>query len=89
MEIIIRHNGVYLKNANLGKGFSDLRADLTLDNNNRVKVKTKSNPSFYTDLDHPPIGILGDISKRLEKKASNRIASLKSRRHALSSNWLS
>lgn len=73
MEIIIRHNSVYLKNANLGKGFSDLMADLTVDNYGRVKVKTKSNLSFYTDLDHLPLGILDDISKRLEKKASNRI----------------
>ena len=73
MEIIVRHNSVYLKNANLGKGFSDLMADLTVDKHGRVKVKTKSNLSFYTDLDHLPSEILVAMSERLEGKASNRI----------------
>ena len=89
MEIIIGHSSVYLKNTNLGKGFSDLMADLTVDNYSRVKVKTKSNLSFYTDLDHLPMGILDATSKRLEKKANNRIAILKSRQQASSSHWLS
>jgi hypothetical protein len=89
MKITIRHNSVPLKNANLDRGFSDLMADLTEDNFYRVKVKTKSKLSFNTDLDHSPIEILETISKRLEKKASNSIASLKSRQQASSSNWLS
>jgi len=38
MEIIIRHNSVYLKNANLGKDFADVVADLILDKYGRVKV---------------------------------------------------
>jgi hypothetical protein len=67
MEIIIRHNSVYLKNPNLGKGCSDFMADLTVDNFSRVKVKTTCNLSFYTDLDHLPIGILNTISKRIAR----------------------
>ena len=63
MEIIIRHNGVYLKNANLNKGFSELMVDLTVDNYSRVKVKTKSNLSFYTDLVNFPYEILVAMSE--------------------------
>ena len=72
MEIVVRHNNVYLKNANLGKGFADMTADLILDKYGRVKV-IGSKLSFYTDLDHLPFEILDAISKRLEKEASNRI----------------
>jgi len=72
MEIIVRHNGVYLKNASLGKGFSDIVADLIVDKLGRVKV-IGSKLSFYTDLGHLPFEILDAISKGLEKEASNRI----------------
>ena len=72
MEIIVRHNSVYLKNANLGKGFADMIADLIVDKYGRVKV-IGSKLSFYTDLDHLPFEILDAISKRLEKEADNRI----------------
>ena len=73
MEIIVRHNSIYLKNASLGKGFSDMMADLTVDNYGRVKVYIGSKLSFYTDLDNVPSEILVAISERLEKEASNRI----------------
>jgi len=72
MEIIVRHNSAHLENANLGKGFADMTADLILDKYGRVKV-VGSKLSFYTDLDHLPFEILDTISKRLEKEASNRI----------------
>ena len=71
MEIIVRHNSVYLKNANLGKGFSDMTADLILNKYGRVKV-IGSKLSFYTDLDHLPFEILDAISERPEKGADNR-----------------
>ena len=73
MEIIVRHNSVYLKNANLGKGFSNVVADLIVDKLGRVKVCAGSKLSFYTDIDHLPFEILDAISKGLEKEASNRI----------------
>ena len=72
MEIIVRHNRVYLKSANLGKGFADITADLILDKYGRVKV-IGSKLSFHIDLDHLPLEILDTISQRLEKEASNRI----------------
>ena len=72
MEIIVRYNRVYLKNANLGKGFADIIADLILDKYGKVKV-IGSKLSFHTDLDHLPFEILDAISKRLEKEADNRI----------------
>ena len=72
MEIIVRHNRVYLKSANLGKGFADITADLILDKYGRVKV-VGSKLSFHIDLDHLPFEILDTISQRLEKEASNRI----------------
>lgn len=72
MEIIIRHNSIYLKNANLGKGFSDMTTDLIIDKYGRVKV-FMSKLSFLTDLDRLPIEILDAVSKRLEKEAGNRI----------------
>jgi len=72
MEIIVRHNRVYLKSANLGKGFADITADLILDKYGRVKV-IGSKLSFHIDLDHLPFEILDTISQRLEKEASNRI----------------
>ena len=72
MEIIVRHNRVYLKRANLGKGFADITADLILDKYGRVKV-IGSKLSFHTDLDHLPFEMLDTISQRLEKEASNRI----------------
>jgi len=73
MEIIVRYNSVYLKNASLGKGFADMAADLIVDKLGRVKVYVGSKLSFYTDLDHLPFEILDAISKGLEKEASNRI----------------
>ena len=73
MEIIIRHNSVYLKSVSLGKGFADVVADLILDNYGRVKVYTGSKLSFYTDLHHLPSEILVAVSERIEKEASNRI----------------
>lgn len=72
LEIIIRNNRVYLKKANLGENFSDLIADLSVDKYGKVKVKTKSNPSFNTNLNHLSPKILTAISKRLEKETSNR-----------------
>ena len=62
MEIIIRHDSVYLKSANLGKGFADITADLILDKYGRVKV-IGSKLSFHIDLDHLPFEILDTISK--------------------------
>ena len=73
LEIIIRHNHIYLKKANLGKNFSDLIADLTVNKYGKVKVKIRSNLSFNTNLEHLPSTILVAISERLEKNASNRI----------------
>ena len=73
MDVIVRHNSVYLKNASLGKGFADMAADLIVDKLGRVKVYVGSKLSFYTDLDHLPFEILDAISKGLEKEASNRI----------------
>ena len=67
MDIIIKHNGIYLKNMNLVKDSSDVVAVLTLDDNNRVNVKIKSNISSYTALDHPVSGMLCVIPKRVEK----------------------
>ncbi len=72
LEIIIRHNHVYLKKANLGKNFSDLIADLTVNKSGKVKVKVRPNLSFNTNLDYLPSTILVAMSKRLEKKANNR-----------------
>jgi len=72
VEISVRHNSVYLKNPNLGKGFSNMSADLILDKYGRVKV-IGSKLSFYTDIDHLPFEILDAISKRLKKETSNRI----------------
>lgn len=72
MEIIIRHNRVYLKNASLGKGFADMITDLIVDKYGRVKV-IGSKLFFCTDIDHLPFEILDAISKRLEKETSNRI----------------
>jgi len=72
MEIIVRHNRVYLKNANLGKDFSNVIADLILDKYGRVKV-IGSKLSFYMGIDYLPFEILDAISERLEKETSNRI----------------
>jgi len=72
LEIIIRHNHIYLKKANLGKNFSDLIADLTVNKYGKVKVKIRSNLSFNTNLEHLPSTILVAMSKRLEKKTNNR-----------------
>jgi len=72
MEIIFRHNSVYLKNASLGKGFADIIADLIVDTHGRVKV-VSSKLSFYTDLNHLPFEILDAISEGLEKETDNRI----------------
>jgi len=73
MDVIVRHNSVYLKNASLGKGFADMAADLIVDKLGRVKVYVGSKLSFYTDLDHLPFEILDAISKGLEKEVNNRI----------------
>ena len=73
MEIIVRHNSVYLKNVNLDKGFSYLMADLIVTRYGRVLVKTSSKLSFYTGLDNLPFEILNAISERLKKESSNRI----------------
>ena len=72
MEIIIRHNGVYLKNANLGKGFAGMTADLVLNKYGRVTV-VGSKLSFLTDLNRIPVEILDAVTKSLEKEAGNRI----------------
>ena len=72
LEIIIKHNSVYVKNANLGESFSDLLADLTVDKYGRVKVKIRSNLSFNTNLPYLPSTILTAVSERLEKKERNK-----------------
>lgn len=72
LEIIIKHNSVYLKKANLGENFSDLIVDLTVNKYGKVKVKIRDNLSFNTDLDRLPSTILIAISETLQKKASNR-----------------
>lgn len=72
MEIIVRHS-VYLKNVDLGKGFSNVVVDLIVDKLGWVNVCVGSKLSFYTDLDRLPFEILDAISKVLEKEAGNRI----------------
>ena len=72
LEIIIKHNRVYVKKANLGKRFSDLISDLTVDKYGRVKVKIRSNLSFNTNLAYLPSTILVAVSERLEKKERNK-----------------
>lgn len=72
LEIIIKQNRVYVKNANLGENFSDLLADLTVDKYGRVKVKIRSNLSFNTNLPYLPSTILTAVSERLEKKERNK-----------------
>lgn len=72
MDVIVRYNSVYLKNANLGKSFGNMVADLIVDKYGKVKI-IKSKLSFYTDLDCLPFEMLNVISERLEKEGSNRI----------------
>lgn len=62
-----------MKDANLGKGFSDMVADLVVDQQGRVKVYVMSKLSFYTDVEHLPSEILDTISERLKGETSNRI----------------
>lgn len=73
MEILVRHNNVQVKNVNLGKGFSDVLANLTLDSQCRVRVQIGSKMTFNTDLGALSTEILHPISDRLEKEADNRI----------------
>ena len=72
MDVIVRYNSVYLKNASLGKSFGNMVADLIVDKYGKVKI-IKSKLSFYTDLDCLPFEMLNVISERLEKEGSNRI----------------
>ena len=72
MEIIVRHNGVYVKNVNLGEGFSDALADLTLDSHCRVRVQIGSKMTIYTDLGTIPYEVLSSMSEKLENQADNR-----------------
>lgn len=71
-EIIVRQNSIYLKAANLGKSFSELVADLTVDNYGRVKV-AGSKTSFNTDIGCLPLEILETMSERLGKESNNKI----------------
>ena len=76
MEIVVKHNSVYLKRVNLGRNFSSMIADVIIDRLGRVKVYTESElktPSFYTDLYHLPPEVLTVISKKLENEAENKI----------------
>ncbi|MDQ1280429.1 MAG: hypothetical protein QG670_1692 [Thermoproteota archaeon] len=72
MDITIGYNNICLKNANLGKSFEDMKADLIIDKYGRVKViMTKT--SFSTGLDNLPYEMLSAISKVLESGAKNKI----------------
>ena len=73
MKIIVEHNCVHVQNVDLSKNFSDLIVDIIIDRYGRVKVKTGSKLSFYTDLNHIPAQILMNISKKLNVEPSNRI----------------
>jgi len=75
MEIIVRHNSVHLKNVNLGKGFSDTLANLTLDSRCRVRMQFGSKLTLYTDLGVLPTEVLSLVSSKLEKEPDNRILS--------------
>lgn len=73
MDIIVRHNKVYLRSINLGDGFSNIIADLIFDKYGRVKVKPKNKLYFYIDLDCLPPKILHEVSKKLRQEAYSKI----------------
>ena len=72
MEIIVRHNIVKLRNADLGESFSNMVADLTVDKLGRVKVEAGSLISFETDLDNIPLELLQAISEVLKNETHNK-----------------
>ena len=73
MEINIKHNSVYVKNVNLGEGFSDTLANVILDSRCRTRIQLGSKMTLYTDLGTLPFDVLHSISEKLEKEADNRI----------------
>jgi hypothetical protein len=72
MEILLTQNSVFLNNVNLGKVFSNMVADLTVDIYGRVKV-FGSRLAFHTTLNCLPSELLIAISETLKKEADNKI----------------
>jgi len=76
MEIIVKHNSIFVKNVSLDKEFSGIIANLLVDGLGRVKVYTGSDQkrlSFYTTLEYLPSELLLAMSGKLENEASNRV----------------
>jgi len=69
MEVLIGQTCVHLKDVNLGKSFSDMRADLRIDQGGRVKAYHGFTLFFYTDLNYLPLEILMAASEGLGLKA--------------------
>lgn len=71
MQISVQHNYVYLKDVTLGENFSNMSADVKVDKVGSVKIYTKNQFLFDTDLQSLPKNVLVDISNISEKKEGN------------------
>ncbi len=72
MDVCIGQTGVYMKDVDLGDGFSTMRADIHIDAWGRVKVHRGSTLLFFTDLRHLPSELLMVVSDQLGGRADCR-----------------
>ncbi len=72
MDVRIGQTGVYMKDVDLGDGFSTMRADIHIDSWGRVKVYRGSSLLFFTDLRHLPSELLMAASDQLGSRTDRR-----------------
>lgn len=73
MDIIVRNNIVNLKGASLGRDFSDIVADLSIDKYGQAKVLMRPSVTLNTSIRRLPNGVLTQVSEELEKTERNSI----------------